>query len=134
VAAVTRALVEELWEALSTLAGPDLRVVTWYRGRTFETKMRDDVREQYSALDDQAVIDDIVGWQLRFPGSEDRHNSGELEAQVRVFAEAWVVIWPHSYADRSGIVVSIERSDDVSMAVVDDCIDYLSAHLRPRLG
>jgi hypothetical protein len=131
---VNRELVEGLWRALSALVGPELRVVTWYEGRSFETRMRDDVRQQYSALDDQAVVDDIVGWQLRFPGSVDRHNSGELDALVRVFEDAWVVIWPLSYADRSGIVVSIERGDDVSMAVVDDCIDYLSTHLRPRLG
>jgi hypothetical protein len=131
---VNRELVEGLWRALSALVGPELRVVTWYEGRSFETRMRDDVRQQYSALDDQAVVDDIVGWQLRFPGSVDRHNSGELDALVRVFEDAWVVIWPLSYANRSGIVVSIERGDDVSMAVVDDCIDYLSTHLRPRLG
>ena len=131
---MNRELVEGLWRALSALVGPELRVVTWYEGRSFETRMRDDVRQQYSALDDQAVVDDIVGWQLRFPGSVDRHNSGELDALVRVFEDAWVVIWPLSYADRSGIVVSIERGDDVSMAVVDDCIDYLSTHLRPRLG
>lgn len=131
---VSRELVEELWTALSTLVGPELRVVTWYEGRAFETKMRDDVRQQYSTLDDQAVIDDIVGWQLRFPGSIDRHNSGELDASVRVFEDAWVVIWPLSYADRSGIVVSVERGGAVSMDIVDDCIDYLTTNLRPRLG
>ena len=131
---MNRELVEGLWRALSALVGPELRVVTWYEGRSFETRMRDDVRQQYSALDDQAVVDDIVGWQLRFPGSVDRHNSGELDALVRVFEDAWVVIWPLSYTDRSGIVVSIERGDGVSMTVVDDCIDYLSTHLRHRLG
>jgi hypothetical protein len=131
---VSRELVEELWGSLSPVVGPDLRVVTWYRGRTFETKMRDDVRAGYSALDDQAVVDDIVGWQLRLPGSVDRHDSGEFDALVRVFEEAWIVIWPHSYADRSGVIVSIERGGDASMDVVDACIDYLSRTLRPRLG
>jgi hypothetical protein len=130
---MSRELVEELWTALSNVVGPDLRVVTWHDGRAFETKMRDDVRARYSSLDDQAVVDDIVGWQLRLPGSEDRHDSGELEAIVRVFEEAWVVAWPHSYADRSGVVVSIERGNDASMDDVDACIQYLSSTVAPRL-
>jgi hypothetical protein len=130
---MSRELVDELWAALSDVVGPDLRVVTWHRGREFETHMRDDVREQYSTLDDQAIVDDIVGWQLRLPGSEDRHDSGALEAIVRVFDESWTITWPHSYADRTGIIVSVERGGDASMADVEACIDYLSDEVPPRL-
>jgi hypothetical protein len=130
---MSRELVEELWTALSDVVGSDLRVVTWHDGRAFETKMRDDVRARYSSLDDQAVVDDIVGWQLRLPGSEDRHDSGALEAIVRVFEDAWVVAWPHSYAERSGVVISIERGNDASMDDVDTCIQYLSSEVPPRL-
>ena len=130
---MSRELVDDLWAALSEVVGPDLRVVTWHDGRTFETKMREDVREGYTPLDDQAVVDDIVGWQLRLPGVEDRHDSGELEAIVRVFDDAWVVAWPYSYADRSGVIVSIERGGTATMDDVDACIEYLTREIAPRL-
>lgn len=119
-----------VWEDLSDLVGEDLRVVTRYDGMDYDTVMREDVREQYAAHEDRAIIDDTVVKQIGLANTEGAFKTGRLEAVVRVFEDAWVASIPDRIGAKSGIIVSVDRDGAATMDDVDRCV----RRVRDRLG
>jgi len=131
---MAESLVAAIWEAVSERVGEDLRVVTRYDGSEFETRMRDDVREQYTPSEDQEIVDATVVSQLAHREIERAHKSGTLRGVVRIFDEAWVLSWPDRIPGKSGVIVSIQRAG--ATATLDDaewCLRYLDEEIAPRI-
>lgn len=113
---------QAVWDDLATVLGEDLRVVTRYDGMDYDTVMREEIREQYSANEDRAIIDDTIVKQLGFRNTEGAFKTGRLEAVVRVFEDAWVASIPDRIGAKSGFIVSVERGGAATMDDVDECI------------
>jgi hypothetical protein len=128
-------IVDRVWTDLHERLGEDLRVVTRYESREFETRMREDVRERYTDDEDRAIVDDIIVRQLGLSDTERRFEAGELEANVHVFEWAWVIAWPDHLPSKSGVIVSIQRDGDVATVEdVEAAIRYLNDEVEPMLG
>ena len=126
-------VVEDVWAAMRDRVGEDLRVVTRYEGSGFETRMREDVREQYTFDDDREVVDQTILRQLSLDDLESAFDLGSLESQVWVFERAWVVTWPDCLPGKSGLLVSVERGGEATLADVGAAIEYLESEVGPRL-
>lgn len=119
--------VQEVWDAMYERVGEDLRGVTRYEPTDFTTKMREDVREQYSPGEDQAIVDQTIVNQIGFKELEQRHKIGRLRAAILTFDESWLIVWPDGIPSKSGFIVSIQRTGDVAtIADVDYCIEFLN--------
>lgn len=114
--------VEAVWDDLYGVVGEDLRVVTRYEGVDYETRMREDVREQYTTREDRVVVDDTVIKQIDLQDTEGAFKTGRLEAVVRVFEDAWVASVPDDVGRKSGYVVSVERGGEASMDDLEACL------------
>ena len=127
-------IVDRVWAGLHERVGDDLRVVTRYEMMEFETRMREDVRERYTADEDRAIVDDTIVRQLGLFDTERRFEAGRLEANVSVFEQAWVIAWPDHLPGKSGVIVSIQRDGDVAtIQDVEGCLRYLDEEVRPIL-
>lgn len=127
-------IVDRIWADLHERVGDDLRAVTRYDSREFETRMREDVRERYTDREDRAIVDDIIVRQLNLLETERRFDAGRLEANVNAFEEAWVLAWPDHPPSKSGFIVSIERDGErTTIQGVEDCLDYLNEAVGPEL-
>lgn len=115
-------IVRELWDALYEVVGEDLRVVTRYDGVEYETTMREDVRDQYTAGEDREIVDDTVVKQIGLRETESAFETGDLEAVVRVFEDAWVAAVPDDVDAKAGVIVSVGRGRAATMDDVDACI------------
>lgn len=123
-------LLERIWNDVFDRVGEDLRVVTRYTGRDFETKMRDDVRAQYTTDEDQVVVDDTIIQQLSLSDTDNAFKTGQLNGLVRVFDEAWVLSWPDYLSGKSGVIISIQRNGtNATMDDIDWCIEYLEREI-----
>jgi hypothetical protein len=130
-----RPTVDGVWADLHERVGDDLRAVTRYESREFETRMREDVRERYTDDEDRAIVDDVIVRQLGLLDTERRFDAGRLEANVNVFEHAWVIAWPDGLPSKSGFIVSIQRGGDATtIEDVEACIGYLNEEVRPTLG
>jgi hypothetical protein len=69
-------IVDRVWTDLHERVGDDLRVVTRYETREFETRMREDVRERYTADEGRAIVDDTIVRQLGLFDTERRFEAG----------------------------------------------------------
>lgn len=116
--------VREIWDALRSRLGRDLRVVTHYDATDFETIMRDDLREEYTSVDDREIVDDTILQQQFFEKSADAFAAGSLEGAVRVFESAYVLAYPHPRERKAGFLVSIERGKE-SMCAVETALQLL---------
>lgn len=117
-------IVRRIWDELHDLVGEDLRVVTWYDPEEFETVMREDVRERYTATDDRTIVDDTIIRQLRHRETEAAFDVGSLEGVTLVFEEALVTSRRHPDDDKRGLIVSIQRTG-AGAAALDDVFRYL---------
>ncbi|WP_435125626.1 hypothetical protein [Halobaculum sp. D14] len=118
-------LVDRIWDDVSARVGDDLRAVTRYDVDGYETRKRGDVEPQYSDREKREMIDDTIVTQLNLADTETAFKAGELHALVRVFDEAWVVSWTDRLPKKSGVMVSIQRGSDATMADVEWVVDYL---------
>lgn len=126
-------IIDRIWAEMTDRIGTDLRVVTQYDSRGYETRMREDVREQYSTEEDRELVDQTIVDQFSEQALSSQFKTGELEAVVRVFEESWVVFWAHRRDVKRGIIVSIERNGPIaSMDDVDHCIQYLDSTIGPE--
>jgi hypothetical protein len=108
----------------------------------FETKMRDDLRTQYSSIDDSSIVDDTILSQLVVADTEDSFKTGELQGILRIFDDAWILAWSDVHSNKSGIIIiiiiiiiSIQRdSEQTSMADIEWCIEYLDEEVAPLIG
>lgn len=97
--------------------------------------MRDDVRTQYSSIDDSRIVDDTILSQLVAADTEDSFKTGELQGIVRIFDDAWILAWPDANSKKSGVIVSIQRdSEQTSMADIEWCVEYLDEEVAPLVG
>jgi len=127
-------VVDRVWTDLRERVDEDLRVVTRYEAREFETRMREDVRERYTDREDRAIVDDTIVRQLGLFDTQRRFDAGELEANLNVFERAWVIAWPDDLPSKSGFIVSIQRDGDAAtLADVEACLDYLDEEAGPSL-
>lgn len=130
-----RSIVDRVWTDLHERVGGDLRAVTRYDTREFETRMREDVRERYSESEDRAIVDDTIVRQLGLFDTERRFDAGRLEANLNVFERAWVLAWPDHLPSKSGLIVSIQRDGErATIQDVENCLGYLSEEIGPTLG
>ncbi len=127
-------LVDEVWDAVSARVGDDLRTVVRYEATSFEVRMREDLRDEYSAADDQAVVDTTIIHQLSLAEAENEVRTDPLRGLIRVFDDTWMLSRPDSFTAKSGFIVSIQRDGETSsMADVEWCIEYLDEEIAPRL-
>jgi hypothetical protein len=97
-------------------------------------RVGEDLRDQYTRREDRAIVDDTVVRQLGLFDTERRFEAGELEANVHVFEEAWIIAWPDDLPSKSGLIVSTERDGDVAtVGDVEWCLDYLNGEVDPSL-
>jgi hypothetical protein len=126
-------VVHDIWESMHDRVGEDLRVVTRYEGSDFQTLMREDVREQYDLDEDWEIVDQTILRQLSLDDVEAAFDAGKLQAQVWVFARAWVLTWPDRLPGKSGVIVSIERGGDATVEDVDAALEFLESKVARRL-
>ncbi|RQG97808.1 hypothetical protein [Natrarchaeobius chitinivorans] len=121
-----RSRAQTVWDAVYERVGEDLRVVIRYQPMDWGSVMRDDVREQYSRTETQALVDRTIVDQLSYRRQENAFDAGTLNAIARIFEEAWIVSCPDSVGQKSGLLVSIERNGDTAtLSDVEWCIDFL---------
>ena len=131
---MTESLVTRIWDDVTERVGDDLRVVTRYGPQEFETRMRDDVRAEYTDDENQRVVDDTIITQLGLRDTKAAFNRRRLHGVVRVFDDAWVLSWTDDIPKKSGVLVSIQR--DGTTATMDDvdwCVRYLDDEIAPLL-
>lgn len=127
-------VVDAVWDEMYDRVGVDLRTVTGYDNIEFETRMREDVRAQYTDTDDVQIIDDTIVDQFSERRLEEKYNMGELHATVRYFDECWLVSWFYPGERKSGILVSIQRDgSEASFEDVEYCLEYLEAEIEPAI-
>lgn len=120
----------EVWEVLFEKLGDDLRGVIRFQGTEYEAELREDVRQKYSSAEDRRVVDNAIINQLATPKTEEAYKTGELDAFVNVFDEAWVIILPMTIPSKSGYIVSVQR--DGGTATMDD-VDWTIDRLTELL-
>lgn len=126
-------LVDRVWEGLYEQMSGDLRGVVRYTSRGFEARLRDDIRERVTSEELREAVDDTIVDQLSLADTESVFRAGELQANLRVFEDAWVVAWPDGLDTHSGFIVSIERDGEDSAAAVDRTIRWLDTEVDPDL-
>lgn len=131
---MSKVSVERIWDDLTEKVGDDLRGVTRYEGRDLETKLREDVREQYSRSEDRKLVDNLIIDQLRFEETEAAFKTGHRRGIVRIFEKAWFLSWSDSTEGKSGFIISIQRNSTASMDVIEWCLQYLNTEIDPLLS
>lgn len=126
-------LVDDVWDEMYQRVGEDLRAVTQYRGTTLETRMRDDVRAQYTAEEDSELITETIVNQMGEQRVDAQFKTGGLNGLIRVFDTAWVVTCANPANWKAGVLVSIQRGG--SQASIEDtgaCIRFLNQEIIPQ--
>lgn len=116
---------DEVWNTVYEGVGEDLRVVTRYTASDFQTRMRDDVRKQYTSREDRAVVDDTIVKQLGLTDAESAFKAGKIQAFIRVFDDAYILSWPDGLPKKSGFIISVDRNGaSATLADLEECIQY----------
>ncbi|MFB6205890.1 MAG: hypothetical protein ABEJ05_05105 [Haloglomus sp.] len=126
-------LVDDVWKRVQARVGDDLRVVTRYEATDFETRMRDDVRDQYTTTEDHAIVTDTILKQLGSIETESAFKAGELHALIRVFDDAYVLSWGDKRPRKSGFIISVDRTDRKRIRDLDWCIEMLNEDISPQI-
>jgi hypothetical protein len=126
--------VDRIWDGITERVGDDLRGITRYEGTDLETRLREDVRDQYTRTEDKELVDNMIIDQLRLKETEIAFKTGQRHGLVRIFDEAWFLSWADSLEGKSGVVVSIQRNGTESMDVLEWCIRYLNEEIDPLLS
>lgn len=117
--------VDRAWEDLSERFGESLRAVTRFGPEGFETRMRADVRANYTDYEDQRVVDEVILDQLLSKRIEEEFKCGRLTGTVHIMDEAWLAVQTTPESRKSGYLVTLDRDSAVSMGDLEDCFDYL---------
>lgn len=125
---------EYVWDDLTSVLGDDLRAVARYDRTNYETKLRDDIRAQYSEHADRSIVDDAILNQMILQDNRPGLKVGELESIVRVYEDSWFIVWPDSFSRKSGFIVSIQRGSQATMADVESVLEYLEEEVAPALN
>lgn len=125
--------VESVWDDLASMQGDDLRAVARYDRTSYETKLRADIRDQYSEHADRSIVDDAILNQMILKDNRPGLKAGELESVVRVYEDIWFIVWPDGTSRKSGFIVSIQRGGQATMADVASVLEYLEEEVAPAL-
>lgn len=126
--------VDDVWGEMHERVGGDLRAVTQYRGTELETRMRDDVREQYTTDEDFELITETIVNQMGEQRVDAHFKTGRLEGLIRVFDSAWVVTCANPTNWKEGFLVSIQRGgSNASIQDAEECVRYLTREVIPRV-
>ncbi|WP_299265287.1 hypothetical protein [Halorientalis sp.] len=127
-------LSERVWDELVGRYGTDLRAVIRYHPVDYEYHMREDVRRQYTDSDVQSFVDEAIINQLGLESKVDAVDLGPFRGLVRIFDEAWVLIWPDSLDEKSGFLVTLERDGSpVGIDAIEAVDAYLADEIGPRM-
>lgn len=122
--------IDDIWMDINDEVGEDLRGVVRYEASTFETRLRDDVREQYTAVEECMLVDDTIVKQLGLRDTERKFKTGSLNAFVHVFDDAYILSCPDTLPKKSGFIVLIERDESTTtMDNLEWCIQYLESEV-----
>jgi hypothetical protein len=125
---------ERIWDELVGRYGTDLRAVIRYHPMEYKEHMRDDVRQQYTDSDVQSFVDEAIVNQLGLESKVDAVDLGPLHGVVRIFDDAWVLIWPDSLDEKSGFLVTLERDGaSVGIDAIEEIDAYLTDEVEPRM-
>lgn len=116
--------VEQAWTDLFERFGDSLRAVTRFGPGGFETRMREDVRENYTDYEDQRVVDEVILDQLLSERIEKEFKCGRLTGTVHILDEAWIVVQSAPDSRKAGYLATFDRGTDVTMGDLEDCFDY----------
>ena len=131
---MTATLAQTIWDALHERLGPDLRTVVRYDATGYTSRNRADVDELYDDEEGRRIVDQSIITQLSQQDLSAHLKTGDLEAVVRVFGDAWILTWPDPLEGKSGVYVSIEREGDTAtMADVEWCLEYLETEVAPQV-
>ncbi|MFB6142820.1 MAG: hypothetical protein ABEJ30_05695 [Halorientalis sp.] len=127
---MSEGVVGSVWEVLAERVGDDLRSVARYEATDVTSRMRDDVESLYSVPERQELIDSVILNQMHLDVVDDAFKTGDLNALVQVFDDAWVIAHPDSLQGKSGVLVSIDRpGSETTMADIDWVCTYLADEL-----
>jgi len=117
---------DQLWEEIQEYLGSDLRAVVKYNGIEYDCSLREGLKEQYSESEIQRIVNETIVLQL---GVSDRPSSlktGELNALMRVYEEAWILSCPHQKKRKGGIMVWIDQDRKATtLPEVEQCMEFL---------
>jgi hypothetical protein len=132
---MTGTLAQTIWDALHERLGSDLRAVVRYDATGYSSRNRADIDELYDDDEGQRIVDQSIITQLSQQDLSEHLKTGDLDAVVRVFGDAWILTWPDPLEGKSGVYVSIERGGDTaSMADVEWCLQYLDEEIGPQVA
>ncbi|WP_248897154.1 hypothetical protein [Haloplanus halobius] len=114
-----------VWDELFGQVGDPLRAVTQFRNAKFETRMRDDVRAQYTRAEDRTLVDRIIIDRLLSKPLEEEFKCGALTGSVHIFEDAQVLVQAHPKRPKTGYLVSIDRTENVRLGDLECCFEYL---------
>jgi hypothetical protein len=127
-------LCERVWDDLVGRYGADIRAVIRYHPIEYEERMRDDVRAQYTDSDVQSFVDEAIVNQLSLESKVDAVDLGPFHGLVRIFDDAWVLVWPDSLDEKSGFLVTLQRENSsVGIDAMEDIDAHLSEEIEPRI-
>ncbi|MFB6165095.1 MAG: hypothetical protein ABEJ31_08040 [Haloarculaceae archaeon] len=124
---------QSVWDDLHERYGADLRVVIRYDPTQFDTYLREDVRDSYTDEELRTIVDDVIVEQLSLTRKERDLKTGRLHSVVRIYDDAWVVIWPDEIDAKSGFIVAVQRDGDAGVGCVEAITDYLESEVAPEL-
>lgn len=112
-------MTEEFVDRLRTVCGESLRVVANFESIDYELAyFREDLREQYSDEDVEAVYREVIAEGLSVNKISDVMDAGHQQARITVLEEAIVFVFP---IDRlEGIFVSVDRDAETTILDVVD--------------
>lgn len=116
---------DEAWGDLLDRFGGSLRSVTRFGPPGFETRMREDVRAQYTDYEDHRVVGEVILDRLPSERIEEEFKRGRLTGTVHIMDEAWVAVQTDPDDRKSGYLVTLDRGTDVTMGDSEDCFEYL---------
>lgn len=123
---MTGGQLESVWDTVTDRVGTDLRAVVRYGPTETDSKIRRDVRRQYTTDELRDLVDRTIVEQLGYRRNQEAVEAGDLTAVVRVFEEAWIVSCPDPTDRKCGVLLSIDRDgDQTTMADLEWCLEYV---------
>ncbi|GAA0674514.1 hypothetical protein ACFQDG_13405 [Natronoarchaeum mannanilyticum] len=118
--------VDVVEEPIRERVGSDLRAIIAYDGREYDCTLRDDLAEQYSESEIRRIVNRSIVIQLGVRDHPSSLKTGDLDALVRTYEDAWLVGCPAPNRRKSGVLVSVARNGgDATFADVDECVRVL---------
>jgi len=118
--------IDEIEVPIRERVGSDLRAIIAYDGREYDCSLRDDLVEQYSESEIRRIVNRSIVIQLGVRDHPSSLKTGDLDAIVRTYEDAWLVSCPAPNQRKAGALVSVERNgEDATLADVDECVRVL---------